>query len=256
MIDRHIIDQIEEYAITMDWHVAFGGKARGNRHLFRVVTIAKFLAEKEQANWAICEAGAWLHDIGLIAGNDDNPAKMRTIAEKFLALLPLDAWSRSRIAECVETHEGGKNAASLEAQIVHDADVLDKMGLLGVIRHTWKIVNLIEPNASSARVFSLLETHLKERREKIYTGTAGRLVSVLSEVSRQFFADKTKAIGMIEMIMQLAKECTISDEIAKKLLLKTDNRSLMLQLVISHEILQAWYVQEVSKGGTGWRLLP
>ena len=51
MIDRHIIDQIEEYAITMDWHVAFGGKARGNRHLFRVVTIAKFLAEKEQANW-------------------------------------------------------------------------------------------------------------------------------------------------------------------------------------------------------------
>src|ERR1700730_13451791 len=130
MIDQDIINQIRGHAIHMDWNIAFGGKAKENEHLFRVVTIAKFLAEKEKASRGICEAGAWLHDIGLIAGNDDDPVKVRAIAEEFLSDLSLNSESKRRIAECVETHEGAGEAVSLEAKIVHDADVLDKMGLL------------------------------------------------------------------------------------------------------------------------------
>jgi len=248
MIDPHVIDQIKNHAIAMDWSVAFGGRAKGNQHLFRVVTIATFLAEKEQANRTICEAGAWLHDIGLIAGNDDNPGKVRTIAEEFLTRLPLNDEDVSKIAECVETHEGRKYAGSLEAQIVHDADVLDKMGLLGVIRHTWKIVNLIQPDATAQRVFSILQKHLAERREKIYSATARSIASVLNESLYQFFKEKTKAMETITMIMQLARESAISDEIARKLLLKMDNQSLPLQLTISHEILQDWYEKASQEG--------
>ena len=243
MIDRDVIDQIREHAIRMDWNVAFGGKAKENEHLSRVVTIAQFLAEKEEASREICEAGAWLHDIGLIAGNDDNPVKVRAIAEEYLSDLLLDSESKRRIAECVETHEGVGEAASLEAKIVHDADVLDKMGLLGIIRHTWKVVNLIQPDASADEVFSILQKHLKKRREKLYTATAKRLVRALKETQRQFFEDRTKAIEMLETIMQLAKDGTISDKIAKELLIKTDSQSLMYQLYITNDILQWWYDQ-------------
>src|SRR5712691_11453177 len=243
MFDQGIIDQIRNHAIRMDWNVAFEGKANENQHLFRVVTIAQFLAEKEGADREICEAGAWLHDIGLIAGNDDNPVKVRAIAEEYLSGLPLNLDSKRRIAECVETHEGVGEAASLEAKIVHDADVLDKMGLLGIIRHTWKVVNLIQPDASADEVFSILQKHLKKRREKLYTATAKRLVRALNEVQRQFFEDRTKAIEMLETIMQLAKDGTISDKIARELLIKTDSQSLMYQLFITNDILQWWYDQ-------------
>lgn len=247
-INQDIIDQIHKDAVFIDWHEAFEGKAYGNQHLSRVVTIAKFLAEKERASKEICEAGAWLHDIGLKAGNDDNPAKIRAIAEEYLSHLPLDNESKSRIADCVETHEGAREAISREAKIVHDADVLDKMGLLGVIRHTWKIVNLIKPDASPIEVFSTLQKHLKERRERLYTTTAKKLLSVLDESLAQFFEDETQAVETLRMIMRLARAARISDEIARELLLKEDHQILVDQVCIADpsmadHILQTWYAQ-------------
>jgi HD superfamily phosphodiesterase len=247
MITQDIIDQIQEYAVFIDWNVAFEGKAKENRHLSRVVTIAKFLAEKaekEGVSREICEAGAWLHDIGLMVGNDDDPAKIRVIAEEFLSHLSLDDESKRRIADCVETHEGAREAVSIEAKIVHDADVLDKMGLLGVIRHTWKIVNLIKPDASPVEVFFTLQKHLKERREKLYTTTAKKLLSVLDESLYQFFEAETEAIKTLRMIMGLAKADHTADEIARELVLQPGHQTLMYQLCISDDILQAWYVQE------------
>jgi HD superfamily phosphodiesterase len=241
MIETSILTQIKEYALAMDWLVAFRGKSFGNAHLSRVVTIAGFLAEKEKARKDICEAGAWLHDIGLIVGNDDNPTKIRSIAEKYLATLSLNEDYLRRIAEAVETHEGVSAAVSLEAMIVHDADALDKMGMLGVIRHTWKIVKLINPRASSQEIFLVLQKHLKERKNNLYTSTAKMLVRDLNKALNLFFADTTNALQTIEMIMYYVKMDFISDEIAGNLLLYMDDQSLMHQLRISHEILQRWY---------------
>lgn len=247
-ISQDIIDQIHKDAVIIDWYEAFEGKAYGNQHLSRVVTIAKFLAEKGGASREICEAGAWLHDIGLKVGNDDDPAKIRAIAEEYLSHLPLDNESKVRIADCVETHEGAREAISLEAKIVHDADVLDKMGLLGVIRHTWKIVNLINPDARPVEVFYTLQKHLKERRERLYTATAKNLLSVLDESLVQFFEDETQAIETLRMIMRLTRAVRTSDEIARELLLKEDHQILVDQLCIADpsladHILQAWYAQ-------------
>ena len=241
MIDRAILEQIKKHALFMDWKVAFGGKAYGNQHLFRVVTIAQFLAEQEGARREICEAGAWLHDIGLTVGNDDDPAKIRSLAEEYLGSLGLNDEYKRRIAESVETHEGVSAAASLEAKIVHDADALDKMGLLGVIRHTWKIVKLIDPQASSCEIFLIVQKHLQERKAKLYTATAKKLVRDLNKMLNQFFEDKTKAIETIEIIMECAKNDLTSDEIARKLLQKTEHKLLIDQLLISHERLQCWY---------------
>lgn len=241
MIEKSILEQIKEHALFIDWNVAFKGKAYNNQHLFRVVTIADFLAEKEGAERDICAAGAWLHDIGLMDGNDDNPVAIRKIAEDYLAGLGLRDETSSRIAACVETHEGLSRAVSLEARIVHDADVLDKMGLLGIIRHIWKITNLIDRNANIAEVFLLLQKHLRKRRENLYTATARKLVPVLDEAQHQFFAHRDQALESIQLIMQSAKKGVISDEIARNMLVKGDHPTLELQLMISREILQWWY---------------
>src|SRR5260370_38231806 len=127
MIPRDVIDKIKEQAIQADWYYAFGGKAEGNRHLFRVVTIAKFLADKEGASEEskeVCEAGAWLHDIGLGDGNDDDPLKIRAYAEALLTDLPLDNEIRARMADCAETDEDTEKHDNIEPRIVPDEQVL------------------------------------------------------------------------------------------------------------------------------------
>lgn len=241
MITREIIEQIKKEALYIDWNIAFKGKAQGNLHLFRVAIIAKFLAAKEEAQEEICEAGAWLHDISLAYGNDDDPIKVRASVEKFLAPLQLSNESKRRIAECAETHEGAGVAVSIEAKIVHDADALDKMGLLGVIRHTWKVVNLIEPNANPKQVFLLLQKHLKARKEKLYTETARKLVRKLNASLYQFFENETNALKTLEEVMKLAKLGITSDEIARRLLLKSDIPELIGQLDVTNARLEDIY---------------
>jgi HD superfamily phosphodiesterase len=234
---------IQDYALERDWYVAFGGMSRGNRHLFRVVTIARFLSQKEQARGDICEAGAWLHDSYLALGNDDDPQRIRAEADAYLAGLALDEDSRRRIAECVEAHEGVGAAASLEAKIVHDADALDKMGLLGVIRHTWKMVNLIAREATASDIFFRLQAHLRMREKRLYTATAKQLVWVINRELPHFFAHRERAIAIIDLIMQRARLALTSDEIATELLCQTDQWGLLSQLEISQPILEGWYAQ-------------
>ena len=230
--------EIKEHAIYMDWNVAFGGKAMGNGHLFRVVTIARFLAEKEKADQDICEAGSWLHDIGLVSGLNDDFTRARGIAESYLSHLPLSIETINRIANCVQVYGNFNQAISLEAQIVHDADILDGMGMLGIIRHTWEIVNLIKPEATSHEI-SFLVKLLNERR--LYTATARKLVAILDESFHQFFAQESKAAEMIGSFIKHAKDGIIPDMTMKELLIKTDNQALLYQIAISDEILQAWY---------------
>ncbi|HEU5378689.1 MAG TPA: HD domain-containing protein [Ktedonobacteraceae bacterium] len=250
MVSKQILEQIKKYALAIDWNIAFGGKSKGNEHLFRVVKIARFLASKEGAIPEICEAGAWLHDIGLIAGNDNEPLKIKAIAEGFLSQLQLDKESQRSIAQCVETHEGGTEAATLEAKIVHDADALDKLGLLGVIRHTWKMINLIHPDALPEEIFITLQNHLYERRHRLYTTTAKRLALVHSASMDRFFQDRTKALALIEKISKLAEKGLISDEIAKRLLMEDDHPGLAEQLCCSDETLEWCNAQgaEIERG--------
>ncbi len=215
MLSKNIVKQIRGRAIAMDWNMAFGGKSKGNRHLFRVAKIARFLAKKENADITICESGAWLHDIGLTVGNDNNPKKIRAIAEAFLSKLRISNNLQKKIADCVESHEGLVRPKILEASIVHDADVLDKMGPLGIIRHTWKITNLIDPNANANEIFVLIEKHLHWRKSKLQTPTAKQLSKLLEKQFEEFFADRNFAVIIIREIRALARKGIATERIAK-----------------------------------------
>lgn len=223
MLSKKVIKQIRDHAINMDWNVAFGGKSKGNRHLFRVAKIARFLAKREGADISICEAGAWLHDIGLTVGNDNNPKRIRAIAEDFLDKLTISKNLQSRIADCVESHEGMVHPGSLEAEMVHDADALDKMGPLGIIRHTWKVTNLIDQDATPGEIFQIIRQHLTWRRSKLFTKTAQKLAGLLNKPLGRFFADEGVAIDVIGTIIKQAKAGIISEKIAKLLLNKNRN---------------------------------
>jgi HD domain len=178
------MQKIQDYAVTLDWEMAFGGKSKGNRHLFRVRDIAIALSEKEGGCSDIVEAGAWLHDCGLIEGDTDHDKKGRGIAGEFLATLGLDKDTCERVLHCIEVHEGFGNAMTIEAKVVHDADVLDKMGPLGVIRQTWKRAN---SGSTTEAIAGELEQYLDRRKERLYTETAREAGSRLSHDLGPFF---------------------------------------------------------------------
>lgn len=173
------IKKIKELGIKIDHDISFGGKSKGNKHLFRVVELAKFLALKLNANIFIVEAGAWLHDTALPSGNDYNYVKNKQIVIKLLSSINLSVSTKAKIAEAVASHEGTVIPKTLEAKIVHDADVLEKTGILGIIRHTWKLTNNGNINSESINDKQIKDiiNHIKWRSSVLQTSLARDLAN-------------------------------------------------------------------------------
>lgn len=214
-----ILKTLGEKSVKADWELAFGGKSYGNKHLFRVNKIIIHLLKDEAADDFITLAGGWIHDISLIAGNDDNPKMIKNISENFLKSIPgLTEEEISKIVQCASGHESGKGKLSKEAKIVHDADVIDKSGILGMIRHIWKLTNLIEKRElNSPSDLQLVKKHLQKRQSRIFTIKAGKIVKKQNSLLWNFLKDEQGGIKVMEKISHEAMIGTISDNIAKKL---------------------------------------
>lgn len=109
-------------------------------HIERVVKLAKWLAQKEQANEVIVVAAAWLHD--LVNYPKDDPKREQasfdsaTHAEGFLKSLGFDGSEISAIQHAIVTHSFSAQVTprTLEAKVVQDADRLDALGAIGIAR--------------------------------------------------------------------------------------------------------------------------
>lgn len=178
------MEKIKEFAIELDWNLTFDGKSNGNRHLFRIVKIAKKLATKHVINISIVEAGAWLHDTNLektVTGDTlENKAKLL----EFFESIKIHEEEHKKILHCIEAHDGRIPAETMEAKIIHDADTLEKMGPLGIIRETWKRAQI---GWNTEKIIEHLKIHLKKRESKLYTVEAKEQARILNETLKTFF---------------------------------------------------------------------
>ncbi len=118
----------------------FAGEGTGHDwyHIERVWKMAKYIAEKENANQFVTELGALLHDIAdhKFVKNADEVAENR-VAE-FLEDLSVDSNTISKVIHVVHncSFKGGvvNEELSLECKIVQDADRLDAIGAIGIAR--------------------------------------------------------------------------------------------------------------------------
>ena len=165
---------------------AFKGKGKGNKHLERVLKISQYLVKKLkekgiEVNERVVYVSAALHDIGL--GNKNHPKVGAEIAEKILKERNYDEKFIEKVKHCIEAHEGDIEAKTVEAKIVHDADALDKMGALGIIRHTWKLANYGFPTEEIAKV---LVPHIKEREKRLYLEESRELAKKINKILDEF----------------------------------------------------------------------
>ncbi|PIR44511.1 MAG: hypothetical protein COV10_04670 [Candidatus Vogelbacteria bacterium CG10_big_fil_rev_8_21_14_0_10_51_16] len=234
MITKSKLKEIRTLAIKIDHDLAFAGKSKGNKHLERVVQVADFLANKVGADRSVVFAGAVLHDTALPTGNDYNYTSNKKVVKNLLKPLNLDQSDLNKIAECVGSHEGTVKPRSLEAKVVHDADVLEKTGLLGIIRHTWKMTNLGKIDHTSvtdANVKMILD-HIVWRGRKLHTPIAKK---IRKHLAHSIGHEKAKLI--VSISAEMAFRGIVTEKIAvalRKYLSRTEKEMLKAQLTLSY----------------------
>ena len=120
--------------------MANADSGHGLDHIKRVVENAKRVGQAEQADPAIYLPAAWLHDCVSVAKNSPERSMASTLAAKaataYLRSIHYPAGLIDPIFHCIQSHSFSANipCATIEAQVVQDADRLEALGAIGIAR--------------------------------------------------------------------------------------------------------------------------
>ena len=112
-------------------------------HLERTLNFALYLQSKEGGDVVVVGISAFIHDIHRIMSNEQNrfvaPKESLPVVEKFLEELDITFDQKQHILYSIEHHEeysfsDGVKVTDIESKILQDADNLDAIGAMGVIR--------------------------------------------------------------------------------------------------------------------------
>ncbi len=110
-------------------------------HVLRVLQTAEKLAQIEGADLEIVRAAALLHDAeGTTPGSEERANHHHSSAEFAGQVLAEEGWPPERIAavqHCIRAHrfrDTREPPATIEAKILFDADKLEVIGAIGVVR--------------------------------------------------------------------------------------------------------------------------
>jgi len=109
-------------------------------HVRRVVSLAKALAESEQADLQVVLPAAWLHDCITLPKDAPNKHEASTLAAqealRFLGSIGYPARFFDSIYHAIQAHSYSADLVpeTLEACVVQDADRLDALGAIGIAR--------------------------------------------------------------------------------------------------------------------------
>jgi uncharacterized protein len=114
---------------------ANGKVAHGWPHTDRVRQHIRVLAPAEGVDPVLAELAALLHDIGRTqpGSEDEHGARSAAMAEPLLAALPLSDSEREAVLHAVRWHNSARSDTPLLC-ILRDADMLDGLGAIGIMR--------------------------------------------------------------------------------------------------------------------------
>src|SRR5579864_7884812 len=126
---------------------AFSDPAHGWEHIERVYNLALYLAQREGGDAFIVGMAALLHDLGRMSHALDASRHHADLsveqAAELLAVHRLPAQAQDAITHAIAAHSFslGIEPRTLEAKIVRDADRLDSLGAIGILR--WAITGTV-----------------------------------------------------------------------------------------------------------------
>src|SRR6516162_4016198 len=118
-------------------------------HQERLYRLARRLGRGEAYDDDVLFAAAWLHDLGVFIGHRPrNPAKLATWdhvayacqrAPGILRRFGFPPGKIARVLEVIRTHLPSETPVSLEGVLLRDADILEQLGAVGVLRVVSKV---------------------------------------------------------------------------------------------------------------------
>jgi uncharacterized protein len=127
----------------------FDDPAHGWEHIERVYKLALYIAEQEGADTFIVGLAALLHDIGRISNEQTrhHADSSVIIAREILSAHNVTADRQQAILHAIAAHSFslGIEPRTLEAKVVRDADRLDSLGAIGILR--WAITGTVRRTA-------------------------------------------------------------------------------------------------------------
>jgi uncharacterized protein len=128
MIDREEIKRLtEEY-----------GGAWGSNHTKRLLDLISRISEGQEYDEEVVWLSAYLHDWGGYAKwrkpEIDHAERSREVAEVYLLEKGYPQKELAKVLESIETHHSAGKGRCIEAQLLGDADALDFLGCIGVLR--------------------------------------------------------------------------------------------------------------------------
>jgi len=184
----------------------------GFDHMQRVVRLAAQIAQAEGADPAIVQAAALLHDAQAPRqppAANHRAAHHHASADFAAEILSAEGWPADRIAavqHCIRSHRFRDNSEppqSLEAKILFDADKLDAIGAVGVIRAVgYALTHDCPPYAEPSSKFMSTgdtiegEPHsayheylfkLRKLKDRLYTPAAQAIAVERHRVMEEFF---------------------------------------------------------------------
>ncbi len=132
--ERQWLEEIELF--VKEKHANLG--SHDYSHVLQVTEFAIEIANniEEEVDPVVVICGALLHDIGRTISDDLHGLVGGSIAEELLESLPLTGEQAIRITKVIVRHTATSHVVpqSVEEKIVYDADGLDQLGAMGLLR--------------------------------------------------------------------------------------------------------------------------
>jgi uncharacterized protein len=118
-------------------------------HQPRLYALTRLIGQGLSYDDDVVYAAAWLHDLGVFIGHRpenqdelahwDNVAYAVKLAPPVLHQVGFPAAKVVAVVEAIRTHQPHLTPASLEGTILRDADILEQLGAIGILRIVAKI---------------------------------------------------------------------------------------------------------------------
>ncbi|WP_446742598.1 HD domain-containing protein [Silvibacterium acidisoli] len=118
-------------------------------HQPRLYALTRQIGEGSTYDDDIVYAAAWLHDIGVFIGNrPEDPEELRHwdhvgyACERVPGILDHAGFPREKIPavlDAIQTHQPHDTPTTIEATILRDADILEQLGAIGILRNVSKV---------------------------------------------------------------------------------------------------------------------
>ncbi len=149
-------------------------------------------------------AAAWMHDLGVFTGHRpedlealrrwDNTAYAMERAPDLLVNFGFPAEKIPSVIEAMRTHQPSKQPTNMEGEILRDADILEQLGAIGVLRTVCKIGRDTRFPDFTAAVQSL-EKALTTLPTQLHLETSRALAEPRMEILKMFLGGVHREAG-------------------------------------------------------------